>query len=66
MGERRESFVEKYVLRTHGQRQRGIGLRVGGSGVWGGGKWWWENGDNCTCTTIKKKRKQGKILNSSK
>ena len=23
-------------------------------GGWGGGKQWWENGDNCTWTTIKK------------
>ena len=28
--------------------QRGVGLRVGGWGGWGRGKWWWENGDNCT------------------
>ena len=25
----------------------GEGLRVGGRDGLGGGKWWWENGDNC-------------------
>ena len=42
--------------------QREEGLRVGDAGRWGGGKWWWENGDNCTCTTIKKKENKVKFL----
>ena len=24
-----------------------------GGGAWGAGAWWGENGDNCTCTTLK-------------
>ena len=30
------------------------GGEVGFEGGWSGGAWWGENGDNCTCTTIKK------------
>ena len=30
-----------------------VGLRVGGWGGWGGGKWWWENGDKCIQILIK-------------
>ena len=28
--------------------KREEGLRVGGEGGWGRGKWWWKSGDNCT------------------
>ena len=35
-----------------------VALRVGGWGGQGGGKWWWENGDNCIQTTIKNDKKQ--------
>ena len=39
-------------------KAKGVGSRVGGGGEWSGGPWWGENGDNCTCTTIKSKNKQ--------
>ena len=32
MGERRERVIKEHVLGTHGQNQRGEGLRVGGEG----------------------------------
>ena len=28
-------------------KPKGEGWRGGSEGRWGGGKWWWENGDNC-------------------
>ena len=42
---------------------RGWVSRVGGGDGWGGGAWWGENGDNCTCTTIKKINKPYHIVN---
>ena len=33
-------------------KPKGVGLRVGDGGKWGGRKWWWENGDNCIQTII--------------
>ena len=33
-------------------KPKGVGLRVGGRGGWGREKGWYENGDNCTSTTI--------------
>ena len=37
MWERRERAINEHVQRTHGQSQRGVGLRVGG-GDWKGGQ----------------------------
>ena len=30
-----------------GKVKVGVGLRIGGGGVWGWGEWGRENGDNC-------------------
>ena len=35
---------------------------MGGGDQWGGGEWLWENGDNCTLTTIKNKNNERKEL----
>ena len=40
MGERRGRVIKEHVKRTHGESQRGVGLKVGGGGGWGRGKWW--------------------------
>ena len=34
-GGKRGTVVKEYVERTHGQRKRGVGSRVGGGGGWG-------------------------------
>ena len=43
MRERRGRVIKEHVSRTHGPRQKGLGLRVGGGvggvGGSGGGKW---------------------------
>ena len=31
--------IKEHVQRTHGQSQRGVGLRVGGGGGWSRGEW---------------------------
>ena len=36
MGERRGRAIKEHILRTHGQSQRGKGLRVGGGSRWSG------------------------------
>ena len=35
--ENRGRSIKEHVERTHGQSQRGVGLRVGGGEKWGGG-----------------------------
>ena len=42
-------------------KAKGVGLRVGGGDGWDRGEWWGKNGDNCTWTTIKKKKHWKKI-----
>ena len=37
MRENRGKFIKEHVKRTHGQSQRGVGLREGGGAGWAGG-----------------------------
>ena len=41
-----ESSSQRTCIKDPWTKPKGVGLRVGGGGGWGEGKWWWENGDN--------------------
>ena len=62
MGRKEGRVIKEHVQRTHGQSQRGVGSRVGGEDGWGGVGVVEGNGNNCTWTTIKTKKKKRKEL----
>ena len=54
-GDRRGRVVKEHVWRTHGESQRGVGLRVGGGDELVRWMFRLENVDNCTWRIIKNK-----------
>ena len=47
MGKEREGSSRNVYKGPMG-KDKGKRLSVGVGDGWGGGKWWWENRDNCT------------------